>query len=186
LVYVPPPPGPGDPAKPDEGKLKVPDAALENCPNPKIQWFRAVYNKYDGTYGMVPIEGATGTDINLADVIGYKVSAGVVCDGSNPLRPTYPWYPVEPTRPYKILLRYLRLDTGVLEIPIVAESYGPFGVDASYTGDPGVSGASTAAMWVTNSSGQRQVLSTYFIGSFGNDPMGPPWLVWSSAGAVPI
>jgi hypothetical protein len=171
----------------EPGKLKVPDSVLENCPNPQYQWFKAVYDKNDGTVGFVPIDEETASEIALTgDLYGYKVSAGVICDETSPIVPMFPYEPVDVPSGYKVLLRYFRLDTQVVEPAIVATTYGPFGVEANYTGVGDVTGASVAYMWITNSSGQKTYTGSYFIASFGNGNYDPPWLVWISAGAVPI
>jgi hypothetical protein len=170
-----------------ETTVSVPPSTLNECPNPLVQWFKATYNKNDGTLGFVPVSGETADDLVVTgDLYGLSVSAGLRCDGIAPVIPTFPYVPMSVPSGYKILLRYYRSDLGTTDPAIVATSYGAYGVDAFYTGVGDQMGASQARPWITNSSGQKEYTGSYFISQFGNGNYDPPWLLYVSAGAVAI
>jgi hypothetical protein len=172
--------------------LQIP--GLNECPNPSSQWLKGQYIKPDGTIMYAAIAGEIGSSLTITGALyGAGYTAVFTCDGSNPITSTnakgivtlassatvFPSVQTTVPNGYKILLRYFRTDTQTVEPTIVANSYGAYGVD-------GPSSGGVFSLWVTNSSGAKEVTGDYFGTSFGNNPADGPFLIYISAGTVAI
>ena len=174
--------------------LSIPSSVLDQCPNPNTQWLKGTYIKEDGTIMYEAITGQIGNSFVVTGALsGGGYTAVFTCDGSNPIASTnskgivtvatgaavFPYVQTAVPAGYKILLRYFRRDTQTVEPAIVATTYGPYGVD-------GPTGGGVFSLWITNSSGAKEVTGSYFGTSFGNNPADGPFLDYISAGAVAI
>ena len=178
LVYTPGTPGTSDPT------VSTPDSTLDECPNPTIQWFKATYNKPDGTFGFVPIDGETANDLVVTgNLYGLTVSAGLRCDGVPPIIPSFPYYPIPVPNGYTISIRreYQARDSSGNPVgsPVLVgsavTSYGRYGIDVTYTtagSYPAGTGASQVSMWITNSSGTKTSVDSYVDGWVYSDENG--------------
>jgi hypothetical protein len=151
--------------------LSIPPSMFDECPHPTVQWFKATYKKSDGTFGFVPIDNETASNLVVTgDLYGLSVSAGVVCNGIPPFIPTFPYEPIPVPSGYAAIVRvtyttrnlYYPEAAGETTLLDTYTSYGPYGIEweryetaGSY---PAGTGRTYWNVYITNSAGNKTII----------------------------